>query len=276
MNLTPIIDAIASCDVSAPAKEQAGVLVQGWMEQFADDAEKLQIVAVEQPWYLWLNFTTLAVGVRDLVTKVGYGEWKTKKEPQRRKDGEYYKGQGPDVWAQELGSSIQLAAYAMQNEGATFLVRAAVKSNPPEYWEAEVAIPAERAALARYSFLNAADQIRALRYRSAPWRFPGHQVYGRECVCAAPFNEEGAVSKLGSTDPGAKAIELALTEYPERDTSELVVLSASGYEAFVTCPEAYRRSLFVGGEETNEALDTGTAFHAGLAAWYKILKEEQI
>lgn len=279
--LDTIASAIAACKVSTTASEQAGVLVQGWLEQFSVSDAKFAIKAVEQPWYLWLSDKTLAVGVRDLVCDGFIGEWKTKKEPQRRKDGGVYKGQGPEEWAAKLGSSMQLAIYALSEArnrdktGSTsFLVRAAVKSNPPEYWESNVEIPDGRAFQAERSFLQVADQIRALRRHAPPWRFPdGHLVYMRPCPCAQPFDEQSAQRAVGDTDPGQQAIEWALSESPERNTPDLVVLTASGHELFQLCPEAYRRSLYEGGGEEAENLAIGKAFHAGLAEFYRQIKK---
>lgn len=276
-SLERIVDAITSCEVSASAKEQAGVLVQGWMEHFKDDVEKLKIKAVEQPWYLWLDERTLACGVRDLVMDTVIGEWKTRKEPRKTKAGVYYKYEGPEDWLSQISNGIQLAAYSMNTGGGRFLVRAAVKSYPPEFWEAEVVIPAHRAEEAKQSFLLTADKIRASRKYSS-WRFPdGHTIYGRLCVCSEPFDATARELSVGvgDTDPGQHAIDWALDEHPERDTPDLVILTASGHELFTQCPEAYRRSLYAGGGEENENLAIGKAFHKGLACYYEQIMEAQ-
>ena len=299
-----IVDAISALPVSTSAKEQGAVLVEGWMAQFEADEKwgAPKICAVEQPWYTWLSKNTLAVGVRDLCFTPGddkepfFGEWKTHKEPQRRKDGSYYKGQGPDEWALTIGSSLQLAAYGIQSlrmnptlSAVPFLVRAAVKSTPPEFWEAKVDIPALRIAMAVEHFKQVADQIRALRKYDPPWNFSNnHKPFFRDCICSMPFTEPTGMEilsavlkkgKVGDTDPGQRAIEQALSENPERNTSDLVILTSSGCELFDQCPEAYRRSLYPGGGEENENLAIGTVLHTGLAEWYRQiagLKREEL
>lgn len=270
-----VIDAILACDVGALTKEQAAALVEGWIEKFEKADRAFQIVAVEQPWAEWGNDNTLIVGVKDMQAVGFLGEWKTHKAPRRKKDGDYYQGEGPMAWAQEMAASIQLSLYARPDTSTDFLIRAAIKNTPPEFWEFRVTISAESAQLARHCIAVQADIIRAARKHDAPWRFKdNHGVYGRQCPCTQDIVPvEGKPFELISPDdPGAAAVKSALDEHPERNTSELVVLSASAYQSSVQCLEKYRRSL-CGEKEDSEALDIGTAFHAGLSGWYKFLKD---
>lgn len=275
--MPPVIaDAIISCKVSGLIKEQAAELVEAWIKRFESTDRTHKIIAVESPWFEWLNKNTLSVGVKDLETESGLGEWKTHKAPRVRKDGAFYEGEGPEAWAKQMAASVQLSLYARKDANTNFLIRAAVKTVPPTFWEYQVTVTAESAQLARHCMVVEADMIRAARRHKAPWRFPdNHGRYGRQCPCGQDFQppvETGGL--IQPDDPGAAAVEDALKEHPERNTPDLVVLSASAYSQSVDCMEAYRRVLF-GERETSEALDLGTAFHAGIGAFYRQLKGEQ-
>ena len=58
-----IIAAIVAQHAPGLVKEQAGELIQGWINKFERLDRDLRIVAVEQPWYEWLNDNTLAVEI---------------------------------------------------------------------------------------------------------------------------------------------------------------------------------------------------------------------
>ena len=276
-----IIAAIVAQHAPGLVKEQAGELIQGWINKFERLDRDLNIVAVEQPWYEWLNDNTLAVGVRDLVLENGVGEWKTHRAPRTRKDGQFYEGEGPEPWAAKMHDSIQLALYARTDAPTEFLCRAAIKTSPPTYWQKLITVSPERAQLARHALIVQAEIIRAARRCAPPWRFPdAHKPFNRPCLCSA--RDSGKISTLiQSSDPGAAAVEMALAErgtvggkYSMPD--DLVVLSASAYEASVQCLEGYRRTLGSEGvEEESEALQLGSCFHAGLAVYYQHLMEEK-
>ena len=278
-----IITAIISQHAPGLVKEQAGELIQGWINKFERIDRDLHIVAVEQPWYEWLNDNTLAVGVRDLVLENGVGEWKTHRAARIRKDGQFYEGEGPEPWAAKMHDSIQLALYARTDAPTEFLCRAAIKTSPPTYWQKLITISPERAQLARHALIVQAEIIRAARRCAPPWRFPdAHRPFNRPCACALePPNVKNShyiYSKplMQHSDPGYAAVEEALAtlgDYPHPD--DLVVLSASAYEASVQCMEGYRRTLLANTEgEESEALQLGSCFHAGLAAYYRNLMEE--
>lgn len=272
--LNEITDAIVACDAPGLIKERAAELIEGWMNQFDATDRQLDIRGVEQPWYEWVGESTLAVGVRDLVLSNGIGEWKTHREARRRKDGQYYEGDGPEAWKQQMADSFQLALYASTTNPTEFLVRAAVKKSPPEYWQHVIVILPERARLARHCLLVEADMIRAARKHAAPWRFPDdHKVFGHPCICngnGVDITEVVKSTLFSESDPGFAAIEPALLEHPERNTENLVILSASAYEGSVQCKEGYRQSL--GHAEENENLQLGTCFHAGIAAYYNSMR----
>ncbi|HET7150903.1 MAG TPA: hypothetical protein VFI60_05795 [Candidatus Acidoferrum sp.] len=266
-----VIDAIIATKTSPLAKEQAAAIVEAWIARFEEEDRKLKIVDVERPWYEWLNENTLAVGVNDLVLEDGFGEWKTIRPPRKKRNGDYYDGEGPDNWAKKLAASIQVSIYARKDTCTNFLVRAAVKSSPPDFWQYNIAVDAEQAMWARHAFIVQADLIRAVRLHSYPWRFKdGHKIYNRACLCAGEINvTQTHTGLISADDPGAEAVKAAIGDrliWPG-----LVVLSASAYETSVQCLEAYRRTL-LGAKEDSEALDIGTACHAGWAEWYRYLK----
>ena len=272
-----IIAAIVAQHAPGLVKEQAGELIQGWINKFERLDRDLNIVAVEQPWYEWLDGNTLAVGVRDLVLENGMGEWKTHRAPRTRKDGQFYEGEGPEPWAAKMHDSIQLALYARTDAPTEFLCRAAIKTSPPTYWQKLITVSPERAQLARHALRVQAEIIRAARRCAPPWRFPdAHKPFNRPCLCSA--RDSGKISTLiQSSDPGAAAVDKALAERAfYYDPDDLVVLSASAYEASVQCLEGYRRTLGSEGvEEESEALQLGSCSHAGLAVYYQHLMEEK-
>lgn len=279
-----IIAAIVAQHASGLVKEQAGELIQGWINKFERLDRDLNIVAVEQPWYEWLNDNTLAVGVRDLVLENGMGEWKTHRAPRTRKDGQFYEGEGPEPWAVKMHDSIQLALYARTDAPTEFLCRAAIKTSPPTYWQKLITISPERAQLARHALIVQAEIIRAARRCAPPWRFPdAHKPFNRPCLCSARETGFSRATLIQSSDPGAAAVDKALAERAFIAGSpdvflpdDLVVLSASAYEASVQCLEGYRRTLGSEGvEEDSEALQLGSCFHAGLAVYYAHLKNER-
>lgn len=272
-----IIEAIVAQPVPGLVKEQAAELVQGWIAEFERTDRELSIVAVEQPWYEWLNDNTLAVGVRDLVFSNGVGEWKTHRAPRTRKDGQFYDGEGPEAWAAKMRDSVQLALYSRTDAPTEFLCRAAIKTSPSTYWQKLVVISPERARLARHALVVQAEMIRAARRCAPPWRFPdSHKPFMRPCLCASPEPNDIMNAYLQSTDPGAAALEQALKERPSTPISDLIVLSSSAYEASVQCMEGYRRTLLKDAiEEESEALQIGSCVHAGLAAYYTYLQEEK-
>lgn len=274
-----IIAALVAQEAPGLIKEQAGELIQGWISQFEHLDRDLTIVAVEQPWYEWLNENTLAVGVRDLVLENGVGEWKTHRAPRIRKDGQFYEGEGPEPWAAKMHDSIQLALYARPDAPTEFLCRAAIKTSPPTYWQKLITISPERARLARHALIVQAEIIRAARRCAPPWRFPdAHRPFNRSCACALELPNAGNdhfMEDLQSSDPGYEAIDKALIALKKPTPKDLVVLSASAYEASVQCLESYRRTLIGGTGEESEALQLGACFHAGLAVYYQQLMEEK-
>lgn len=275
-----VVNAIVSQHASPLAKEQAGELVEAWIHRYGEADSTLPVVAVEQPWSKWVDDKTLLVGVNDLVLEyedgLAYGEWKTHREPRKKKDGNYYVGDSPRDWQEQMMRSIQLAIYARNAGHTDFLIRAAIKSRPPEFWEFAVRVSEDKHKAALHAVQVQADLIRAAREHPAPWRWPdGHKSYGRECVCTAPSTTTPDYRILSNSDPGSQAIEDALCKL-EEVPRDLVVLSSSAYETSVSCMEAYRRSLLDGSEEDSEALDIGSCFHAGVAEWYRTLIKSEV
>jgi len=295
-----IIDAICACPVSVTAREEAARLAESYIARFSGDSKRWQVLAVESPFYMWLDPFTLIVGVMDSIRRDQDGqveglELKTRRAPKIKKDGQPYKGDTEQDWLAEISNSPQLAIYAMAMRQGTFVnlcptpvetvacrirVRCAVKSTPAAIW------PTQDDGLFQFSsplmdktqeaLLSAAASIRAHRQRgTVPWQLQGHwcSQFGRDCVhlpvCRERKNPTGAPKTLHSaTDPGSVAIAAAIGANPVNDS--LVILSASSYGDWGTCSELYR--LNSGGyfpAEESEAMDIGKAFHVAVGAWHK-------
>ena len=317
-NLAQIASAIVASEVTAEQKRLAVPLVERYIDRFKDDAKKFKVLAVENPWYMWLDDHTCIVGVMDAnrydIEHERYEdlELKTRRAPRFKNNGEPYKGDTEQDWMNELAGSPQVGIYALARTRATFLsplppvgkpmirVRAAVKSDGKVNKPSPIMIwPSQDDGLFTFSeaylkqvesgLLNAAHAIRALReYATFPWQMMGNWCthFGKPCVFKAKklpngSYEDGVCTKglngdyveplthLQRTDPGAQAIEAALKEYPSGLASGrnlLVILSASAYGDFAHCAELWR--LKSGGwfeKEESDAMNVGTAFHAGCA-----------
>lgn len=307
--IDPITQAIVSLpDIGPIEKQQGAALVDAYITRFADDPEKFDILEVEVPWYVWLTPQTLVVGVIDQIrrskeTSIVEGlELKTRRAPKIKKDGQPYKGDTEADWKEELINSPQLNVYAMalmmgqQTDGAYLFsqpyaekegyvhlrIRAAIKSEPPMLWPTNddgLFTFSPEACERTVSILRAeADAVRTMRRSGVvPWQMQGSwcRQYGRDCdhfkVCRERENPTGdGPAKHSPSDPGSQAIEAALRANRVFDESELVIFSASSYSDWGTCKELYR--LNTGGyfpQQSTQAMQTGTVFHAGVAVWAK-------
>ena len=303
LNENQIVDAIANMkDVGGIAKTSAMELVEHFIENYGQlDILSTETLAVERPFYLWLDERTLAVGVMDKIsrmkdTKVIFGcEWKTTRPPSGRWWTE-------EKWLKEIGNECQLGLYALAMRDGTFigrngdedltfelshdpvvLTRAAVKSHPPQFWPTDTEsgifqFDKERLQTVRDSFLNRATSIRCLRNgKVRPWQFTGRHCFnhfGSDCPfllnCQKGDNKTvGGHGTIQNGDPAWPSIEAAGVD-PKKMHSELVILSASAYSLGNMCMEKYR--LIVDGAvqgDSSLALQIGSAFHEGIAAFYK-------
>lgn len=301
--MTPDFDAITNVilqlDVSPTAKEAGANLTENWIQSNISDADE-RILGVELGFVLQLEEKTFAIGVQDLISEDGEGilgsEWKTTK-PQSKWWGE-------DKWLESISNGSQVALYACALSGATYYeenksgcrfdvsrprirVRAITKSDPPVIWPTEsedgILIFSDAALhAARSAYLLKAATIRTLRQKSElPWQLPGIHChpFNREC----PLLEDGCAKQVYATgewrfDPNDPAAKLALPHIPTPlDDPELMILSASSYGTASQCLELYRAQS-IGGDgtkEDNQALQIGTVLHAGVAEFYRQIRESQ-
>lgn len=298
-----VVNAIISTDVKSPAaKEAAAELVEAWIaKKGVEDANRFTVVAVECGFHIWLDKKTVVVGVTDAIFNDGGiigGEWKSTKGPSQ--------WWNESKWLRDIGEGPQIATYALAQQRGRFfevggdpagfelnvqrpriLVRAACKTNPVQFWPESVSgvyeFSDEKLEATANSYLNKAAQIRALRKTGKfPWEIPGKHCtpFGDKHVCphfeactsqSTPVGIPKAV--FDPSDPASVAAVAHLL--PEQiNDPDLVILSASSYQTAARCMELYRITAGAYGEkDTNLALDTGSAMHAGLADFYRQLKE---
>jgi hypothetical protein len=261
------MDAIAEAVLNAPrgdgsgavispvAKETALGLVEGWIDRYADEDFDRGILAVEAPFFMWLNPITLVIGVMDRIdaadlTAEGFGvegcEWKTKAAPTSKRYGE-------ESWLMDMENGSQLGIYGLALREGYFVqgeqviraieetcpvspcvfirVRAAVKSSPPTYYPADTRdgvfrFEDRQLESTRRALLERAAMIRAAREEGEiPWQMTGQHCfrqYGRTCpffekLCKPREHPTGGKPGMGLSpgDPGAGALRAAM-EYHEK------------------------------------------------------------
>lgn len=291
---TRVIAAILSTPKEV-AREPAARLVDAWVDRCVEeDARRFKVLDVERPFFMWLDDHTLIVGCNDLIAEdelgVFGGEWKTRRAPRVTKAGVFYKGDGPEAWLAEIRGGIQVAIYAAAIQAkyggrGRILVRCVTKADVPEIWpvnpdDGQLTFTFAYLGAVRGTLRSRAAQIQAARQAGhLPWQWTGrHCKAGSEYECRA----YGACSMLeypadigglfSPTDPGAKAIAESGADLSD---PELVILSASAYETGTDCLEKYRQTSMGALVEDSLALDVGTAFHAGIAEVYRMVKEGQ-
>jgi len=242
-------------------------------------------------------------------------EWKSAKEPRRDAKGRETSWWNETVWIREISTGSQISLYALALNRGTYYdkagesysfsvqnprvrVRAAVKSNPVRFWPKD---PSDPDTPELYEFSSAqlediaagyrakAAQIRCARRSGlVPWQLPGMQChsFNRECQFFGKYcskhvhptvleDNDKAIAKFDPTDP---ATQLSLIHIdPEKLADpDVVIISASQYSLASQCLEKYRliNGLFSDKEEQIE-LQIGTALHAGVAEFYKQVKEQQ-
>ena len=303
------MEALLKAPVSPAAREAAAPLIEGWVERFQTEDETHKTVAVELGFHYWLDENTLVIGVQDRIAQDSSGylgcEWKTAKEPKRNKDGSDSAWWNEDVWLKEISSGPQIAIYALaMQKGIYFgkdvtpfrlgvqtpriMVRAAVKASDPRFWPEDSRksvwkfgkdelLNVEAALLAK------AETIRALKAQpNVPWQLPGKQCheFNRECqfleTFCKRFNPPDTEPHALFFNPHDPAYEAALpfVDKSNLENEDLVILSASSYQLASSCLEKFRIISGARGEKDESvALATGTAFHAGIAEYYRYMKE---
>lgn len=297
ISLDAIQDAILAVEASPLAREIGAGLVEGYLAHYAErDAARYRVLESERVWSLWADDFTLLVGAKDAEFEDANGplilELKSKKEGRRTKAGEWYKGEGPQDWLQTISTGHQTGVYALhelEESGAPsirVMVRAAVKSTPPEYWPPKeedgiFTFTREYCALLKNAFRVRAAEIRAARSLGiVPWDWTGYKcgrVFGEQCRfwedCSRHIHPEGRLQVFSSTDPGRAAIKDALaTKGMDEWEPRLVILSASAYGDYGICRE-YGRRIQDGhaGNDESMALMIGSVFHAGCNAYHQSL-----
>jgi len=305
MQVDKVIQAIVNCPVGAVAKEEAARLCGAWIDKASTWPDTdLETVGVEVLWHIQLEPKTIIVGVIDKISRDKFGylfsEWKTRRAPKIKKDGTPYLGDTEDDWLAEISQGVQLSTYALGAKKGKFLldeewktleqageprilVRAAVKSTPPQIWPSNpakgtFAFPNGVLQATESALLVMASSLRgAHKLNVTPWMMTGYQckAYNRVCEhyetrCKVhlhpPITPVSWQHKdAASPDPGYKVCELLGLDIND---PELVVLSQSAYQTYSRCLEKGR--IEYGGHVLGEAsyeLEVGSCFHAGLAAF---------
>jgi len=172
------------------------------------------------------------------------------------------------------------------------LARAITKSKPPQMWPdangAWLNLSPQRLNAQWNAFRTEAAAIRARQEIGVvPWQTPGFQctlTFGftkRPCsawsVCHDTLDFPQGGVPLRGLSPGSESVVKYLVETGRillDRADEYVVLSASSFKSAQQCPELWRQeSIGATREDANEAMDTGTVLHAGMAAFDKIMQE---
>jgi hypothetical protein len=310
-----VVAAIVASHVGAEAKMEAARLVEGWMD-FAPmwPDTKMTVLGVECLWRLELEEKTIAVGVVDRISCDEayvplFSEWKTRRAPKLKLNGEPYKGDDEGSWLEEISGGPQLAVYALaardglfllsdeaaewtkfeDNPEPTVLVRCAVKSKPVDVWpmkpqDGVFSFPTAVLDATRDALVVKAHAIRAARKLGlVPWQMMGYhcKTYNRDCehlpLCRThqhpPAEPQGwQHAEDVAPDPGYKVAALLGLDVHD---PELVVLSQSAYQTYSRCMEKGR--IDYGGHvkgETSYELEVGSAFHEGVAEFNRQLQCE--
>jgi len=249
------------------------------------------------------------------------GEWKSRRAPKLKKDGTSYLGDDEQGWLEEITNGPQLGVYALAGREGRFLqklgpdgkvperfpleqsflgpgeffghhlgleephimVRAAVKSNPVEFWSGRFSFPGTLLDTVRAALISEAESIRARRKAGhVPYSVPGihcQNMYRRTCeyletVCKPRLTPP--LTPIGwhhpedkAPDPGYDVCELLGLDIQD---PELVVLSQSALQSNYQCAE--RARIDYGGyfaREVSFELEVGTALHTGLREIYRQL-----
>src|SRR3990172_2451830 len=293
--VTAAILSVAEQQKLSPLAATSGAaLVEAWVEQWAErDNAMFNVDEVESVFAVWIDTGTLLVGVRDVVGSDADGplscEWKSTKEPQKNKDGSDSAWWNEDTWLDSLLNGVQLPCYAVAacSENPRIMVRAILKSTPPQFWPSKGSgiyqFPNELVTLTRSVLVVRAAAIRAARKtQNVPWALPGLHCtnkYRRVCpyyetVCK-PHTNPPAQARAGfdKDDPGYAGIKKAGLD-PDELPLELVIFSASSLDTSQQCLERYRllTSCFYK-KDSDYELQVGTALHAGLANVYQQIRE---
>lgn len=289
-----IVDAILASGVGPLACETGANLVDSYVDKFWSQDSKTEIVAVECGWSIALDPDTYLIGVMDLIAKDDQGifgrELKTTKEPSR--------WWSEEKWLEDIKQGHQIALYALALNRGTFYeegqaparfdvacpvrmnVRAAVKSNPPQFWPKDEEDGWQSFEEKDFTAIINAFRVKAENIRSArrlnivPWQLQGKQcvAFNRDCeyskICRTRSSPP-IVSSFDGEDPAAKLVLPHI-----KATENTVILSASAYSDYSRCLELGRLNAQADGKRDDQALQIGSAFHAGAAQVHRTLREQ--
>lgn len=296
-------------------REIGANLIDEWMAKFGPADAKFKIRGVELGFIIYVDSLTAVIGVQDMIAEDAEGlfgnEWKSAKEP-KKYNGRDSWWWNEDIWLQDISNGAQAQIYALALNRGVFYekdrggvavefrvpkprirVRAAVKSNPPRFW------PTSGDGMYRFSDAQLdgiemglrikAETVRSQRRsRIVPWQLTGKQChqFGNPCQfleqCKSahyPISGMEANDKLRAQfDMSDPAAELALPFIPAEliENPDFVVLSASQYTLHSDCAEKYRIiNSHLSDKGSTRQQETGTVMHAGLAEFYKQLRDFQ-
>lgn len=252
-------------------------LADTFISHFWSADREITWLAAEQERFIHLTPNTILVGRVDARGLTGdglpfFGEWKTLSA---------YKGRYIEDEKLKWRSDPQALTYGvLVPETSRFTVRWAIKPDGKKgprcdfewytYTEAEV-------SHWRSQLIDIADEIRAWRTRSSPWRtnFGNCFQYGLKYPC--PFVDKCHHQRWSESMDKPRTPHLAIERTGEGlDKATLppdtVVIDASRVGDYLECPEKYRRKWEGEGfQEESEALTIGTDFHGIIATHVRSL-----
>lgn len=308
-----VIEAILATTGGSLAKEEGGRLAQHWIDHLDEFPERAwKVLAVETPFYIQIEPKTYIVGQMDGVFEAPDGlvfaEWKSRREPKKKKDGTNYAGDDEDGWLAEISSGPQLGVYALaaregcfirgetktvfDREEPRIMVRACIKSTPPDIWPRDYrkglfTFPGAFLDTVKAALMSEAASIRARRRLwTVPWQIPGTHctnMYRRVCehfegVCnkrLTPPPEPVGFHHPSDMAPDPGYVVCQLLGLDAKDI-DLVVLSQSALQTNYWCAEKARidyGGYFPKGESFE--LEAGSAMHAALANVYSQVRDAQ-
>lgn len=251
-------------------------MVESYAQFFHAADSRIEWLASEKEFELWLNGNTVLIGKIDRIGRNEEGKTFFIDDKSQSKPPKFR----AEEWKASWGLNPQSLTYALPMEvwypgTRRYCVRKTFKAIPPSHDFAWFEYKTEELEMWRVELLNIADDIRRLRNNPSPWRpdFTNCFRYGPKYVC--PFyhpacskldwdGHKGLVPKTPHLDIESKIPEWKAVH------PDLVVLGASIIEDWLICPERYRRKHEDGwGEEQSEALAIGADFHELLDKFYK-------
>jgi len=308
LNRDAITNAIIASGVSGEAAAEGARLIDGWLDKIAEFPEvEWEIIGTEVPFYVALGDKCYVIGVvdalfRDTEGHIVQAEWKTRRSPKRKGNGELYANEiGEDGWLEEISNSPQLGFYALAGSRGTFIfpdrtweprieeprimVRAAIKSFPVEVWPKDGSKGIYQFFPAGIESVEAALKVKCRQIRAAkssgliPWQLVGNQCenkYRRVCSSRDGICKKHAfpAMRVGAAEEQSESRKLVYeTLKLDPADPEITMLSQSGYESYSQCMELGRQRYECDGSEGEESyeLQVGSVFHVAASNIYRQL-----